>query len=520
MYGIALAVLILLIIVRILNINRVPEQSLFYSSNAKFLEQILKNAPKLTEPYNPTRLWGYSGHVQTIIGGVISLFRSPLLNGKRFAFRTSDGATVTYDLYQPLDKHQNDDDITLTLAPGICNSSESVYIRRVVYHAQFQGYRVAVLNHVGALKGVPVTSPRIFNYGNTTDYDGMVRQVVARYPTTKIICIGFSMGGNIVTKYLGERKSIPQIIAGISACQGYDAYDCSQLLLQWENFRRLYFFAMTENMRAILRRWQKQLFPEELKQSKDINEKAVWAAATLQDLDNAYTKKLYGYKTIHEMYRKWSCYNYWENITVPIVFINATDDPIVPPKLVEKARSFVLQEHTSKTKEANEDSFVLKDRMLIEQKYGGHLGFHEGGFLNPNTLTWLDRTVVNLANSLSTYVQSEGRRPDLKVIDEIAKMPNPDVDAAVEQGSDIEENMKSRVVPNIQLTQMKTSIQQNSFILNQNDTKDSEDMKYDSDSNASSSDSSDLDDIFQPNQHTRMRPAFNCKKKMISPTSY
>ena len=121
---------------------------------------------------------------------------------------------------------------------------------------------------------------------------------------------------------------------------------------------------------------------------------------------------------------------------------------------------------------------------------------------------------------MSTYVQSEGRRPDLKVIDEIAKIPNPDVDAAVEQGSDIEENMKSRVVPNIQLTQMKTSIQQNSFILNQNDTKDSEDMKYDSDSNASSSDSSDLDDIFQPNQHTRMRPAFNCKKKMISPTSY
>ena len=50
MYGIALAVLILLIVVRILNINRVPEQSLFYSANAKFLEQILKNAPKLTEP--------------------------------------------------------------------------------------------------------------------------------------------------------------------------------------------------------------------------------------------------------------------------------------------------------------------------------------------------------------------------------------------------------------------------------------------------------------------------------------
>ena len=61
--------------------------------------------------------------------------------------------------------HLFSEDITLAVCPGICNSSESIYIRRVVYHAQFQGFRVAVLNHVGALKNVPVTSPRIFNYG-------------------------------------------------------------------------------------------------------------------------------------------------------------------------------------------------------------------------------------------------------------------------------------------------------------------------------------------------------------------
>ena len=98
---------------------------------------------------------------------------------------------------------------------------------------------------------------------------------------------------------------------------------------------------------------------------------------------------------LSRFFRKWSCYNYWENITVPIVFINATDDPIVPPKLVEKARSFVLQEKTTTTKDSDKDDYVIKDRMLIEQKYGGHLGFHEGGFLNPNTLTWLDRLEIS-----------------------------------------------------------------------------------------------------------------------------
>ena len=56
--------------------------------------------------------------------------------------------------------------MTLAICPGICNSSESVYIRRVVYHAQLEGFRVAVLNHLGVLKTLTLTSPRIFNYGS------------------------------------------------------------------------------------------------------------------------------------------------------------------------------------------------------------------------------------------------------------------------------------------------------------------------------------------------------------------
>ena len=61
-----------------------------------------------SQRYMPTRLWGYSGHVQTIFQGVISFFHCPLVDGKRFAFKAVDGATVTYDLYQPIDKHISD----------------------------------------------------------------------------------------------------------------------------------------------------------------------------------------------------------------------------------------------------------------------------------------------------------------------------------------------------------------------------------------------------------------------------
>lgn len=120
----------------------------------------------------------------------------------------------------------------------------------------------------------------------------MVTDIAKRYPGSKLLLIGFSMGGNLVTKYLGEkhRARPANIVAGISACQGYDAEKASRLMLEWENFRRLYFFAMTENMRLLLRRWQKELFPEEVKRERGIVERDVWSAATLVELDDAYTR--------------------------------------------------------------------------------------------------------------------------------------------------------------------------------------------------------------------------------------
>lgn len=113
--------------------------------------------------YVPTRLWGFSGHVQTVIHSIVGRVKCPWPLGERIYLSLSDGSTLTYDLYQPLNEHE--DDITVAICPGIGNSSESVYIRTFVHYAQCHGYRCAVLNHIGALPSVQVTSSRIFTYG-------------------------------------------------------------------------------------------------------------------------------------------------------------------------------------------------------------------------------------------------------------------------------------------------------------------------------------------------------------------
>ena len=71
-----------------------------------------------------------------------------------------------------------------------------------------------------------------------------------------------------------------------------------------------------------------------------------------------------------------SCVHTLKNITVPMVFVNAMDDPIVPPPLLEIVRDFALNH---------------KNVIYVEQKYGGHLGFYEGGLFYPKPLTWMDR---------------------------------------------------------------------------------------------------------------------------------
>jgi abhydrolase domain-containing protein 2 len=63
-----------------------------------------------------------------------------------------------------------------------------------------------------------------FRLGSTEEYGVMVDRIRERYPATHCIAVGFSMGGNVVTKYMGESKVNQQkVLCAMSCCQGYDA---------------------------------------------------------------------------------------------------------------------------------------------------------------------------------------------------------------------------------------------------------------------------------------------------------
>lgn len=95
---------------------------------------------------------------------------------------------------------------------------------------------------------------------------------------------------------------------------------------------------MTENVKNIILRHRSSLLSEEARNRYKFNEHEIIAAATLPELDDAYTKKLHNFNTITDLYRWSSSINYLSNISVPMIFINARDDPIVPETLLEPVK--------------------------------------------------------------------------------------------------------------------------------------------------------------------------------------
>ena len=122
---------------------------------------------------------------------------------------------------------------------------------------------------------------------------------------------------------------------------------------------------------------------------------------------------------------------------------------------------------------------------------------------NYNLLYFLFRTVVSLSNSLSIYVQSEGRRPDLKLLDDPRK---PSITSA---GDGMKSIFNFQDASNISLeSEAKLSISQKSV---------APELSGDSTSDSNNSESSDLEETpFLQDQNTRTRPAFNCKKRLTS----
>ncbi|GEQ71119.1 hypothetical protein JCM33374_g4800 [Metschnikowia sp. JCM 33374] len=229
-----------------------------------------------------------------------------------------------------------DNDKPLVVAlHGLAGGSFESYLRafmvRVTYDHGFDGL---VLNARGCANHT-ITSPQLFCALWTNDLRYLINEHISKkWPNKKLFLIGFSLGGSIISNYLGQEGSeVYQNIKG-AAIMGspWDFPQASSALV--DNFigSNIYSPKMCQNLLRLLdQHYDDSLHLEEVIASYKKNPES-FQVQNLRDFDDAFTSQLFGFNSAQEYYRHASPDQRLLNVRVPMLIVNSADDPIVGGK--------------------------------------------------------------------------------------------------------------------------------------------------------------------------------------------
>lgn len=192
---------------------------------------------------------------------------------------------------------------------------------------------------------------RSYHSGATEDLDAVIQHVLNTKAYDTIFLKGFSLGGNLTLKYLGEREHLPiQIKAAVAVSVPCDLYSSCKELHTLKN--KSYHDKFKTDLKNKLLIKQKN-HPDKL------SVKTIKSIKTLKDFDDIYTSKAHGFNDALDYYKQSSSLQFLPYIKVPTLIINALNDSFLAPECYP-------------VKEAKNNANLH----LEMPKHGGHVGFH------------------------------------------------------------------------------------------------------------------------------------------------
>lgn len=297
-------------------------------------------------PFRPP-FWARNGLLQTLLA--VRRPRAPM------ALRAETWQTVDDDLVR-LHFHDVEapDAPMLLLLHGLEGSRLSGYAQAAGRLARAAGWRFCVLEF-RSCGGVPNRARRAYHSGETTDLEFVIRRLHQRHPGVSLCVLGYSLGANVLLKWLGERRasagSLVRAAAAVSA--PFDLAVCARLCDERYGG-------------AIARHFLGTLIPKARQKHAQhpglIDLAALNRCRTFGAFDQVVTAPLHGFRDAAHYYESQSCRQFLPAIAVPTLLISAKDDPLCPGAILPHA-------------EAAESPF-LSTQFCAR---GGHVGFVEGG---------------------------------------------------------------------------------------------------------------------------------------------
>ena len=303
---------------------------------------------KITSSEFSTATWLKNKHLQTLFLPIKSLLKN--IKIERKIINLPDGDIISIDTIHK-SKQQNKSKPLLLILHGLEGSSRSSYAMQLLQYAQKNDWNAAVINSRDC-GGCHNKLPRRYHAGETSDLKFIVEKIHHEGYMGKIYAVGYSLGGNVLLKYLGEKGEDTFISAAVAISVPLDLHMSSLALNQ--NFSKIYQFYLLNCMKkAIRRKFNKFNSPFEWSDAMN--------AKTFSQFDNIVTAPLHGFNSKNDYYELCSSKYFLRKIKIPTLIINSRDDPFMLPEMIPDANNL-----------SNSVQLEISDS-------GGHVGFISGG---------------------------------------------------------------------------------------------------------------------------------------------
>ena len=298
--------------------------------------------------------WLPDGHSQSIYP---SLFRKvPLTHSHSERLELPDGDFLDVDWH--LRNRELHEKPLLIVSHGLEGDSRRHYITGLIrsfpeFHALAWNYR--------SCSGDPNRNLRFYHSGATDDLDFVIQEALSR-GVKDIYLAGFSLGGNLSLKWLGEngKKASQFVRKAVAFSVPLHLSSSSQQLTRWEN--RLYTHRFLQTL-------LEKVTEKSARYPQDITPSMLASIRSLYEFDNVITGPLHGFKDAEDYYERNSSLYFLSGIRVPTLIVNAKNDP------------FLSQECLPEQIDSDFVQIELPDS-------GGHCGFYPRNYRGQ---TWAEQ---------------------------------------------------------------------------------------------------------------------------------
>jgi predicted alpha/beta-fold hydrolase len=248
------------------------------------------------------------------------------------------------------------------LLHGLEGSAHSLHTQGLALLVARAGWRSTIMNFRSCARDARDIElrlnnrrPRLYHSGDTGDMDFVVRTLAAREPGTQLHALGFSLGGNVLLKWLGEQGAASAIRSAAVISVPYDLAAASRYLERPVGrfyYRHFGSRLKTKSLDLLAR------FPRE---TSHVDPDRVRLARTFHEFDECLTAPLHGFAGADDYYERSSSLPYLARVAVPTLCLSSEDDPFFPGDAVYRAR----------------DAASPQVRFAITP-WGGHTGFVTG----------------------------------------------------------------------------------------------------------------------------------------------